>query len=122
MILPNALLFGLGLAAMAIPLWVHLRLGKVKKRAVVPTLRLMKATQQTSRTPRRFVDIPLLLLRLLLLLLIALAFGRLSIAWLAGKDAVEHVVMVLDVSGSMQAQDGKVWEQAQEEALTALGK
>lgn len=122
MSLAHALLFSLGLAAMAVPLWVHLRLGKVKKRAVVPTLRLMRATPQTSKSPRRLVDVPLLLLRLLLLLLVALGFGRVLIPLLASKDAVEHVVMILDVSGSMRAGKGKVWEQARDEALAALGK
>lgn len=120
MSLANVFLFSLGIAAMAVPLWVHLRLGKVKKRAVVPTLRLMQATPQTSKSPRKLVDVPLLLLRLLILLLLALGFGRLLMPVLASKDAVEHVVMVLDVSGSMQAKDGKVWEQARDEALAAL--
>lgn len=120
--LANAFLFSLGIAAMAVPLWVHLRLGKVKKRAVVPTLRLMQATPQTSKSPRKLVDLPLLLLRLLILLLLALGFGRLLLPMLASKDAVEHVVMVLDVSGSMQAKDGEVWEQARDEALAALNK
>ncbi|BCU78681.1 BatA domain-containing protein [Luteolibacter sp. LG18] len=122
MTLANVLLFSLGVAAIAAPLWVHLRLGKVKKRAVVSTLRLMKATPQTSKSPRRLVDVPLFLLRALMVLLVALGFGRLLIPGLRSADAQEYAVFVLDVSGSMQARNGKVWEEARRETLEALGR
>lgn len=119
--LPNALLFALGIAAIAAPLWVHLRLGRVKKRAVVSSLRLMRATPQTSRSPRRFVDIPLLLLRCLILLLVAFGFGRLLIPGMRSHDARAYAAIVVDVSGSMQAEAGaKIWDQAKEHLLASL--
>jgi len=124
MTLVNVFLFSLGVLAIAAPLWVHLRLGRVKKRAVVSTLRLMRATPQSSKSPRRFVDIPLLLLRSLILLLLALGFGRWLIPGLRGDHTREYAVFVLDVSGSMQAQNGgaRVWDEARERSLEALGK
>lgn len=119
--LPNLLLFTLGIAALAAPLWVHLRLGRVKKRAVVSSLRLMRATPQTSRSPRRFVDIPLLLLRCLILLLVAFGFGRLLIPGMRSHDARAYAAIVVDVSGSMQAESGgKIWEQAKQHILASL--
>ena len=122
MSLANVLLFSLGVAAIAAPLWVHLRLGKVKKRAVVSTLRLMRATPQTSKSPRRLVDLPLFLLRALAVLLIALGFGRLLIPGMRGEDAREYAAFVLDVSGSMRALNGKVWEDARTRTLDELRK
>src|SRR6478609_2494393 len=106
MSLLNPLLFALGAAALTIPLWVHLRLGKVKKRATVGSLRLLRAAPQTSRSPRRLIRIPLLLLRCLITLLIALAFARLLLPILGRDASVESTVIVLDVSGSMQAKNG----------------
>jgi len=114
MAIPNILLFALGIAALAVPLWVHLRLGRVRKRTVVSSLHLMLAAPQSSRTPRRIVNWPLFLLRCLLLLLIALAFGRLLIPMFGGERGKAYVACVIDVSGSMQARaDGQpVWDQA----------
>ena len=122
--LVNVLLFSLGIAAIAAPLWAHLRLGRVKKRAVVSTLRLMKATPQTSKSPRRLVDIPLLLLRTLILLLVALGFGRLLIPGMRANDAREYAAIVVDVSGSMQADAGgrKLWDEARSAILADLDK
>lgn len=123
MTLANVLLFSLGVAAIAAPLWVHLRLGRVKKRAVVSSLRLMKATPQTSKSPRRLIDIPLLLLRALVLLLVALGFGRLLIPGMRSEDAKQYAVFVVDVSGSMQAGGStKVWNQAKERVLSAMDR
>jgi len=122
MMLINTLLFALGIAAIAVPLWVHLRLGRVKKRAVVSSLHLMLAARQTSRSPRRIVNWPLLLLRCLLLLLLALGFGRLLIPLLGGSGARAYAVFVVDVSGSMQAEDaGELrWTQARTALQTAV--
>ncbi len=63
----------------------------------------MRATPQTSRSPRRFVDIPLLLLRCLVLLLVAFGFGRLLIPGMRSRGARAYAAIVVDVSGSMQA-------------------
>lgn len=122
MTLPNLFLFAAGLAAMAIPVWAHLRQGRVKRRQVVSTLRLMGDTVQTSRAPRRLVDKPLLLLRLLVLLLLALGFGRLLVPLLGGGHAREYVVFVVDSSGSMRAKDGakSVWNEARSTLAQAI--
>jgi len=124
MSLLNPLLFALGAAALAIPLWVHLRLGKVKKHAVVSSLRLLRATPQSSRSPRRLIKRPLLLLRCLITLLIALGFARLLVPRLGQDAALESTAIVLDVSGSMQAKNGNrtSWDVAREAALAHLDR
>lgn len=122
MTLPNLLLFSLGVLAIAAPLWVHLRLGRVKKRVTVSSLRLMRASPQTSKSPRRLVDVPLLLLRSLIVLLIALGFGRLLIPGMKGGGVQQYAVFVVDGSGSMQAVDGStvVWSEARDKVLAAM--
>ena len=124
MLLPNPMLFAIGAAALAVPLWVHLRLGKVRKRARVGSLLLLRAMPQTSRSPRRFIRIPLLLLRCLMTLVIALGFARLLLPWLGQDAAMESTAIVLDVSGSMQAKSGAgtSWQRAREAALANLGQ
>lgn len=123
MILTRFFLFALGIASIAVPLWVHLRRGRVRKRTVVSSLHLMQAARQTSRSPRRIVHWPLLLLRCLALLLLALGFGRLMIPSLGGHGVQAYAVFIIDTSGSMQA-DGEGphrWDQAREALLSALG-
>lgn len=124
MSLLNPLLLALGAAALVIPLWVHLRLGKVKKRATVGSLRLLRATPQTSRSPRRLIQRPLLALRCLITLLIALGFARLLLPWLGKDTSVESTAIVLDASGSMQAKSGAgtSWQLAQDAALAHLDR
>lgn len=122
MTLLNTLLFSLGIVAIAAPLWVHLRLGRVRKRAKVSSLHLMLAARQTSRTPRKIVNWPLLLLRCLILLLLALGFGRLLLPLLGSGGTHAYAVFVVDVSGSMNARDGgkPVWDGAHGRLVAAL--
>jgi hypothetical protein len=122
MTLLNPLLLAIGAVALAIPLWVHLRLGKVKKRATVGSLRLLRAAPQTSRSPRRLIRRALFALRCLITLLIALGFARLLMPMFGRDASVESTAIVLDVSGSMQAKNGDrtVWEIARAAALKHL--
>jgi hypothetical protein len=122
MSLLNPLLFALGIAALAVPLWVHLRLGRVRKRAKVSSLHLMLAARQTSRTPRKIVNWPLLLVRALVLALLALGFGRLLLPLLGSGGAHAYAVFVVDVSGSMQARAAgvPVWDDARGRLVAAL--
>jgi hypothetical protein len=122
MTLLNTLLFSLGIVAIAAPLWVHLRLGRVRKRAKVSSLHLMLAARQTSRTPRKIVNWPLLLLRCLILLLLALGFGRLLLPLLGSGGTHAYAVFLVDVSGSMNAREGgkPVWEDAHGRLVEAL--
>ncbi len=122
MTLINPLLFALGIAAMAAPVWVHLRQGRVRKRVVVSSLHLMLAARQTSRSPRRIINWPLFLLRCLLLLLLALGFGRLLIPFLGGGGAQAYAVFVVDISGSMRAEDAGEprWSQARTALQAAI--
>jgi hypothetical protein len=122
MTLLNTLLFSLGIVAIAAPLWVHLRLGKVRKRAKVSSLHLMLAARQTSRTPRKIVNWPLLLLRCLILLLFALGFGRLLLPLLGSGGTHAYAVFLVDVSGSMSAREGgkPVWDDAHGRLVEAL--
>lgn len=122
MAIPNILLFALGIAAIAAPLWVHLRLGRVRKRAVVSSLHLMLAAPQSSRTPRRIINWPLFLLRCLLILLVALGFGRLLIPSFGSDATKADVAFVVDVSGSMLAEHAgqTVWAETSQALANAI--
>ncbi len=121
MILTHILLFTIGIASIAAPLWVHLRRGRVRKRTVVSSLYLMLAARQTSRTPRKIMNWPLFLLRSLLLLLLALGFGRLLIPAFGSSGVRAYAVFLIDTSGSMQAHaDGNRWEQATKALQAAI--
>lgn len=122
MTIPNLLLFSLGAAALALPLWVHLRQGRTRRRAKVSSLHLLLAAPQSSRQPRRLVNLPLFLLRCLLLLLLALAFGRWLVPSFGGGTRQAYAVVVVDISASMRAIHGgePVWEEARKKAMDAL--
>ncbi len=121
----NLFLLSLGVLAIAAPLYVHLRLGKVKKRMKVSSLHLMLAARQTSQTPRRIVNWPLFLLRCLVLLLVAFGFARLLIPWLgSGSSRDAYAVFIIDVSGSMQAKanGASTWDDAQKRLQQEISK
>ena len=112
-----------GLAALAIPLLLHLR--HRDRDQPVPFPSLMFLEQLTIRTERRrrVSDWPLLLLRLLLLLLLVTAFARplLRSRVVAGADTRSRaVVVLLDRSMSM-SYDG-TWQRALDSARAVIGR
>jgi hypothetical protein len=116
------LLFSLGAAALALPLWVHLRQGRTRRRAKVSSLHLLLAAPQSSRQPKRLVNLPLFFLRCLLVLLLALAFGRWLVPLFGGGTRQAYAVVVVDISASMQAVHGgePVWNEARDRAMETL--
>ncbi len=99
-------LFLVGLAAVAIPIYVHLIQRERKDIVAFPSLMFIQRIPYQSVERRRIHNWPLLLLRLGALALIVLAFARPfftvdSIAAAAAADGAREVVVLLDRSASM---------------------
>lgn len=97
-------LFLFGFAALAVPLWLHLRRRRRQNPVEFPSLRYLKMATARMKRQARIEDLRLLLLRLLLLALLAAAFARPVIrshgSWLGAGRTVESVV-VIDATASM---------------------
>ncbi|MCZ7645738.1 MAG: BatA and WFA domain-containing protein [Planctomycetota bacterium] len=120
----NALLLA-GTATFAIPVVIHLIFKLRKRRLVFSSLRFLQQSLLRESKRLRLRDLILLLLRCAACILIALAFARPYRAGqvLAGPtgELREDLVLVLDDTPSMAAQDGAAtrWQAAQEQALEA---
>ena len=108
-----------GLAALAIPIVIHLLLKRKKQRLRFSTIQFFQKQDQQSTKNRKLRNLLLLAVRLLLLALLVLAFARPylpqnQIGPAAGKR--RQVIFVVDRSASMQANgtDGLRWERAKE--------
>lgn len=90
------------LAALSVPLWVHLRRRMQYRQLPVGSLRFLNEVLQERRRRSRFEEIPLLLLRLLCVVLLAVVFCRpfLSSSVKTVADPAETVIL-LDASGSV---------------------
>ncbi|HWP02914.1 MAG TPA: VWA domain-containing protein [Gemmatimonadaceae bacterium] len=116
-------LFALGLAALAIPLLVHLVHKERKESMAFPSLMFLQRTQYQHSRRQRIRDWFLFLLRAGALLLLVAAFARpvLRLAPQAtGGDAGRQMVVMLDRSYSMSL--GRRWEQAREAARAAIDR
>ena len=91
-------------AALAVPLWLHLRRKRRQTPVEFPSLRYLKMAAARMKRQARVEDLGLLLLRLLLLALLAAAFARPVVrsrgGWLGAGRSVESVV-VIDATASM---------------------
>jgi len=91
-------------AALAVPLWLHLRRKRRQTPVEFPSLRYLKAATARMKRQAKVEDLGLLLLRLLLIALLAAAFARPVVrssgGWLGAARAVESVV-VIDATASM---------------------
>ncbi|RBP44591.1 putative membrane protein (TIGR02226 family) [Roseimicrobium gellanilyticum] len=90
------------MAALAVPLWIHLSRRRRYTEVPVGTLRFLNEVLKERRKRSRFEEIPLLLLRLLAVALLALAFCRPFLN--SSEKAVEspaETVVLLDASGSV---------------------
>ena len=121
----NPLLLAAGLAALTIPVIVHLQRRRRKVRVVFSSLRLVVQSQRITRRRRRITDWPILLLRMLAVALVAFVFGRPWLQSLASGSLghKETVVYVLDQSASMHAvgEVGPVWHEAVNAVTRAVG-
>ncbi|MEX2272992.1 MAG: BatA and WFA domain-containing protein [Vicinamibacterales bacterium] len=109
-------LFLAGLAAVAIPIWLHLV--RQHRAPIVPftAVRLIKAAPVEQKSMRRLRDILLLMLRAAAVALLAIAFARPFFAQAASPAPV--TVVALDVSASMSG-DAR-FESAREAARKAV--
>lgn len=98
-----------GLAAVAVPLLIHLIRREDRSGQPFPSLMFLRKVPVQVRSHRKLRDPLLLLFRCLLLVLLALAFAAPIVNWTgsaAGEDPVEHDwVFALDRSYSMAAGD-----------------
>ena len=112
-------LFLIGLAAVAVPIYVHLIQRERKDIIEFPSLMFIRRIPYQSVERRRIHNWPLLLLRLAALALIVAAFARPfftmdAIVSAAGATGAREVVILLDRSASMGY--GDHWTRAQDEA------
>ncbi|HZR15843.1 MAG TPA: BatA and WFA domain-containing protein, partial [Verrucomicrobiae bacterium] len=116
-----------GMAALAIPVLIHLLLKRRKKRIQFSTVRFFQQQDEQSSRRRKLRNFFLLALRLLIVALLVLAFSR---PYSRQNEAVaaarkqRRVVFVLDRSASMLATgtDGQRWALAKQAILKALGE
>jgi hypothetical protein len=96
-------------AAMAVPLWLHLRRKRRQVPLEFPSLRYLKIASARMRRQARIEDPWLLALRLLLLALLATAFARPVVrsqgGWFGTARPLESV-LVIDTTASMGWQSG----------------
>lgn len=91
-------------AALAVPLWLHLRRRRRQTPVEFPSLRYLKMATARMKRQARVEDVWLLLLRLLLVALLAAAFARPVVrssgGWLGSERSMESVI-VIDATASM---------------------
>ena len=106
-------LYLLGLAALSVPILLHLRNRELKKVVPFSSLRFLKPTKIQQQQRSKLENLLLLLLRCAILALLAFAFGRPFFRQELMKDLVgqsQQAVILIDTSASMR-QEGH-WEQA----------
>ncbi len=114
-----------GLAALAVPLIIHLLLRRKKKRLRFSTLQFFVKQDQQSSQRRKLRNWLLLAMRLLLVALVVTAFARPFLPRGGASPAARQrrqAIFVLDRSASMLAvgTDGQRWTRAKELAQQAL--
>jgi hypothetical protein len=110
-----------GLAALGVPLWMHLRDRNEESPTRFPSLMFLVRLPIRSADRRRITDLPLLLLRALAVLLIVIAFARPYVGRAAATltgDRARAVVLVVDRSLSMA--HGNTWDAAKDSARRVL--
>lgn len=112
--------FFIGVAAVAVPVIVHLVRREHAQRVPFPSLMFLRRIPQKSVRRRRLRHLLLLALRCLALLLLALAFARPFIPSdaVSRSGAGRNIVILLDMSYSMQY--GNRFRQAQERARSLI--
>ena len=110
------------LAAVSLPLWLHLtRRGKYREMPM-GTLRFLREVLRERRRRARFDEIPLLLLRLLAVVLLALLFTR--PVWPRAENrpaSVAETIVLLDASGSVTSGMADAARAAAQRAVSAAG-
>ncbi len=112
-----------GLAALGIPVLMHLRQRERQKPHAFPSLMFLRRIPVQTSQQRRVTDLPLLLLRLLALALLILAFARPYLAGGASRGTAagdRTLVVAIDRSLSMGA-TGQ-WERARDSVRAVLDR
>jgi hypothetical protein len=110
-----------GIAAVALPIVLHMIRRHTRKRVIFSSLMFLRTTAPRLRNRSRLEHIPLLLLRCLILCLLALAFARPFLPrTIAAKKTQpgRRTVLLLDTSASMRR--AGLWDRAVEEARSVL--
>jgi len=114
-------LFLAGIAAVSMPIVLHMIRRHTNRRVPFSTLMFLRTTAPRLKNRRRVEHLPLLILRCLILCRLALAFARPFIARLVAENQ-EHVgrrlVLLVDTSASMRRPG--MWDQALSAARDAL--
>jgi hypothetical protein len=106
-------LYLLGLAALSVPIFLHLRNRELKKTVPFSSLRFLQPTPIVQEQRAKIENLLLLLLRCLILALLAMVFTRPFLRQDLLKDIQgksKQVVFLLDTSASMQREE--VWDKA----------
>lgn len=120
--------FFVGLAAVLVPVLIHLVRRARAPRVEFPSLMFVRQVPQRTIRRRRLHNLLLLLLRCLALAALVLAFVRPYVSWGADESRARGrtVILLLDRSFSMRAGDGSKgrsrFAQAVEEALAELDR
>ena len=116
-------LFLAGVAAVAVPIWLHMIRRHTRNHVAFSSLMFLRTTMPRFRNRSSLEHIPLLLLRCLIVCLLAFAFAR---PFLVRPPTVgearlgERIALLIDTSASMRR--AGVWTRAVEEAESVLAK
>ena len=114
-------LFLAGLAAVSLPIVLHMIRRHTSRRVMFSTLMFLRTTAPRLRNRRRLEHVPLLILRCLVVCLLALAFARPFVRRSASTSQVRvgrRLAVLIDTSASMRR--AGMWDQAVSEARSAL--
>ncbi|MBM4024406.1 MAG: VWA domain-containing protein [Planctomycetes bacterium] len=114
-------LFLAGLAAVALPILLHMIRRHTRRRVAFSSLMFLRASLPRFRSRSRLEHVALLVLRCTVLCLLALAFARpylLRPAAPGAAGASRRIVLLIDTSASMRRAD--LWTQAVNEARAVL--
>jgi len=114
-------LFLAGIAAISLPIILHMIRRNTRKRVTFSSLMFLRTTVPRFRSRSRLENLPLLILRCLILCLLAFAFSRPFFLRAVEGDQIpfgKRVVLLIDTSASMQRIG--MWTQAVNEARTVL--
>ncbi len=111
-----------GIAAVALPIVLHMIRRHTRKRVTFSSLMFLRTTAPRLRNRGRLEHVPLLILRCLILCLLAFAFARpflpRSIASRKSQPG-KRIALLIDTSASMRRTG--MWDRAMEETRSALG-
>lgn len=114
-------LFLAGIAAVAVPIVLHLVRRHTRDRVTFSSLMFLRTTRPRFTSRSRLENLPLLILRCIMLCLLALAFSRPFFSRPAADKRVnpaKRIVLLIDTSASMRRTG--MWDRAIGEARSAL--